>query len=153
MRDAVVLTSFLAWLEGVVIHKVDLQTGAPFVGPISEYTAGDVLDGMRAAAERYFALSFQTIAGMGPNGAVIHYRAAEESSRLLTTDSFFLLDSGGNYLDGTTDVTRTVHFGVPTEHQRLCYTRVLQVRCFVWVGDLIFFFAFVLFCDSLASDH
>lgn len=128
LRDAVALTSFFAWLEAAVLRGVDARTGAALSAPLTEFTAGAVLDGMRAAADKYFALSFQTIAGMGPNGAVIHYRADEATARPLSAETFFLVDSGGNYLDGTTDVTRTLHFGAPTPHERMCYTRVLQVR-------------------------
>lgn len=128
LRDAAVLTAFFAWLEAAVVRGVDLRTGGAIAAPLTEFSAGSVLDGMRAAADRYFALSFQTIAGMGPNGAVIHYRAEEATARPLSRESFFLVDSGGNYLDGTTDVTRTLHFGEPTAHERLCYTRVLQAR-------------------------
>ena len=128
LRDAAVLTAFFAWLEAAVVRGEDLRTGGAVAAPLTEFSAGAVLDGMRAAADRYFALSFQTIAGMGPNGAVIHYRAEEATARPLSRESFFLVDSGGNYLDGTTDVTRTLHFGEPTAHERLCYTRVLQAR-------------------------
>ncbi|CAM9717427.1 unnamed protein product, partial [Hapterophycus canaliculatus] len=74
----------------------------------------------------YVSLSFETISGYGPNGAVIHYAAQEETARSLGTDSLFLLDSGAQYTDGTTDVTRTVHFGTPTQHQRRCFTLVLK---------------------------
>ncbi|CBN78834.1 conserved unknown protein [Ectocarpus siliculosus] len=74
----------------------------------------------------YVSLSFETISGYGPNGAVIHYAAQKETARDLGTDSLFLLDSGAQYTDGTTDVTRTVHFGSPTEHQRRCFTLVLK---------------------------
>lgn len=128
LRDAVALTSFFAWLEAAVTRGVDVRTDTPIVEPLTEFTAGAVLDGMRAAVDKYFALSFQTIAGMGPNGAVIHYRADAATARPITRETFFLVDSGGNYLDGTTDVTRTLHFGEPSAHERLCYTRVLQVK-------------------------
>ena len=72
-------------------------------------------------------LSFSTIAGYGPNGAIIHYHPLEKSSAEIGTDSLFLLDSGAQYMDGTTDVTRTVHFGEATSRMKLCYTLVLQV--------------------------
>jgi Xaa-Pro aminopeptidase len=128
VRDAVALTTFLAWLEAAVTRGVDLRapSAPPLDFQLTEFTAGAVLDGMRAAAEGYVSLSFPTIAGFGPNGAVIHYRAEEGSALPLTTEGVFLLDSGGQYRDGTTDVTRTVHFGTPTAFQRLAYTRVLQ---------------------------
>jgi Xaa-Pro aminopeptidase len=71
-------------------------------------------------------LSFETIAGSGPNGAVIHYAPRRGSCRAVTRDDLFLLDSGGQYRDGTTDITRTLHLGEPTARQRRCFTRVLQ---------------------------
>ncbi|CAM9466654.1 unnamed protein product, partial [Laminaria digitata] len=90
----------------------------------------------------YVSLSFETISGYGPNGAVIHYTAEEHTARRLGTGSLFLLDSGAQYKDGTTDVTRTVHFGTPTEHQRHCCTLVLKVlRVFL----LPFTFPFAVF--------
>ena len=65
--------------------------------------------------------------GAGPNGAIIHYRAQSGSCRSVDSNTLLLLDSGCQYDCGTTDITRTMHFGEPSEHQRLCYTRVLQV--------------------------
>jgi Xaa-Pro aminopeptidase len=74
--------------------------------------------------------SFATISSYGANGAIIHYHPTEATNSLLGTESLFLCDSGGHYLSetaaGTTDVTRTLHFGTPTEHQKKCYTRVLR---------------------------
>lgn len=70
--------------------------------------------------------SFPTISGFGSNSAIIHYKANQYSNARINKSSIYLLDSGGQYLDGTTDTTRTVHFGVPTKHQRDCYTRVLK---------------------------
>lgn len=80
----------------------------------------------RAKQEGFVEPSFPTIAGEGPNGAVIHYRPAPESARAIGPQSLLLLDSGGQYDCGTTDVTRTVHFGAPSPWQRQCFTRVLQ---------------------------
>ena len=62
----------------------------------------------------------------GPHGAIIHYKATKESNRALGRE-MYLVDSGGQYLDGTTDITRTTHFGEPSAHEIQCYTRVLQV--------------------------
>ncbi len=72
------------------------------------------------------SLSFDTISSSGPNGAVIHYKPSPETARPVDAGAVYLCDSGGQYLDGTTDVTRTLHFGAPTAHERECYTRVLQ---------------------------
>jgi len=82
--------------------------------------------GQRAAQWGYLDNSFDTIAGYGPNGAVIHYRAEPATAATLGTSSLFLLDSGAQYVDGTTDVTRTMHFGEPAQHERECFTRVLK---------------------------
>lgn len=71
-------------------------------------------------------MSFPTIAGSGPNGAIIHYRAEETTCSKIATDKLFLLDSGGQYVDGTTDITRTFHPGHPTKQQKECFTRVLR---------------------------
>jgi Xaa-Pro aminopeptidase len=94
--------------------------------PLTEFTAGRVLDEMRAQVRGFVSLSFETIAGFGANGAVIHYRAEEATAARVDAGAPFLLDSGGQYEDGTTDVTRTVHFGAPTPRQRAAYTAVLQ---------------------------
>ena len=67
-------------------------------------------------------------AGAGPNGAVIHYRAAKATARPVDATTMLLVDSGGQYDCGTTDVTRTMHLGTPTQHQKECFTRVLQVQ-------------------------
>lgn len=71
-------------------------------------------------------LSFDTITGCGPNGAIIHYSADAESCRRITADDMLLIDSGGQYRDGTTDVTRTIHFGTPNAFEKECFTRVLK---------------------------
>lgn len=80
----------------------------------------------RAQQEVNKGASFNTIAGYGPNGAIIHYSASEETNAVIGTTSLFLLDSGGQYFDGTTDVTRTLHFGTPTAAQIKAYTLVLM---------------------------
>lgn len=93
---------------------------------IDEYEAGERVLACRAKQNGFFEESFPTIAGEGPHGAVVHYRASKKSARAIGKDSLLLCDSGGQYACGTTDVTRTVHFGTPTAHQKECYTRVLQ---------------------------
>lgn len=126
VRDAVALVSFLAWLEIALTKGVDMRTGKALAAPLTEFTAGQVLDSMRAEQADYVSPSFETIAGYGPNGAIIHYRAEEGTAATLGTEHIFLLDSGGQYRDGTTDVTRTLHFGTPTDDEKLCYTAVLK---------------------------
>ncbi len=84
------------------------------------------------------------VAGAGGNGAIIHYRAEKGSCKKVDKDTLLLLDSGGQFDCGTTDVTRTMHFGTPTDHQKMCFTRVLQVLlCFLFF--LFFFLFFSLF--------
>jgi Xaa-Pro aminopeptidase len=131
VRDAVALVTFLSWLEAAVTRGVDLRSGpdAPLQGedtPLTEFSAAAVLDRMRGQQAGFAGLSFPTIAGSGPNGAIIHYRPEAATAAAVTDKAVFLLDSGGQYCDGTTDVTRTVHFGSPSPHERECYTRVLQ---------------------------
>ena len=93
---------------------------------MSEVEAGDVVTRFRSEQAGFLDTSFPSIAGAGPNGAIIHYRAEAETCGEITNDCMFLLDSGGQYEDGTTDVTRTVHMGTPTDFERQCFTRVLK---------------------------
>ena len=115
LRDGAAEVEFLAWLDR------EVQTR-----PVTELEIDAVLTGFRARREKYLGLSFDTIAGVGANGAVIHYRATPASNGAMDRSRMLLLDSGAQYADGTTDVTRTVHFGEPTEAQREAFTRVLQ---------------------------
>ncbi len=115
LRDGVALTRFLAWLS----------EAAP-QGGVSELAASDRLDQLRAAGEHFRDLSFDTISGSGPHGAVIHYRVTPETDRELRPGELYLVDSGAQYLDGTTDVTRTVAIGTPTAEMRHRYTLVLK---------------------------
>ncbi len=120
VRDGRALIRFLAWLDGE----------AP-TGRVTEMDAVARLRSIRAEGERFRGLSFDTIAGAGPNGAIVHYRVDANSNRRLEPGSVFLLDSGAQYLDGTTDVTRTVHIrdpdgGPAPEEVRDRFTRVLK---------------------------
>jgi len=121
VRDGAALTSFLAWLERAVAAAARGERE-----PVTECSASEELERRRARMAGHVAPSFPTIAGYGPNGAVIHYRPEEGSCATIGTDAPFLLDSGAQYRDGTTDITRTLHFGDPTPHERACFTRVLQ---------------------------
>ena len=113
-RDGAALTRFLAWLAA-----------AP-PGSVTELDAVERLAAMRAGGEHYRGPSFDTISGAGPNGAIVHYRVTEESNRTLEPGTLYLVDSGGQYLDGTTDVTRTVAIGRPEPEHRDRFTRVLR---------------------------
>ena len=115
LRDGVALANFLCWIEK--------SAGR---GRATEWGVGLKIDGFREALDLHRGPSFQTIAGFGPNGAIVHYRASEKSSAKLKKGSLLLVDSGGQFLDGTTDVTRTVAIGKPTQEMKDRYTRVLK---------------------------
>jgi Xaa-Pro aminopeptidase len=93
---------------------------------VDECSAADELERLRSAQPGFVSLSFDTISGADANGAIIHYKPQAATCAPITPSSLYLLDSGGQYSDGTTDVTRTVHMGEPTAHQKRCFTRVLQ---------------------------
>ncbi|HET9429449.1 MAG TPA: aminopeptidase family protein P, partial [Allosphingosinicella sp.] len=114
-RDGAALVRFLHWLS----------LEAP-KGDIDELTAAARLQQFRQEGGDLRDLSFDTISGAGPNGAIVHYRVTEETNRPLEMDSLYLVDSGGQYPDGTTDVTRTVAIGTPTQEMRDRFTRVLK---------------------------
>lgn len=116
LRDAVAIVQFLQWLDDEIAGG----------GTVSEVEVDERLTARRRAQPGFMDCSFPTIAGEGPHGAVIHYRATPATSRAVTKDSHLLIDSGGQYDVGTTDITRTMHFGEPTAHQRQCFTRVLR---------------------------
>jgi Xaa-Pro aminopeptidase len=75
--------------------------------------------------ENYVDQSFDTISSIGPNGAIIHYKPEKDTSLFLNPSEVYLVDSGAHYKDGTTDITRTLHFSIPTLEQKIAYTRVL----------------------------
>jgi Xaa-Pro aminopeptidase len=114
-RDGAALTRFLHWLS----------VEAPN-GELDELKAADRLLRFRQAAGDLRDTSFDTISGAGPNGAIVHYRVSEETNRPIEMNSIYLVDSGGQYPDGTTDVTRTVAIGEPTAEMRDRFTRVLK---------------------------
>src|SRR5215472_3977962 len=114
-RDGAALTRFLGWLA----------REAP-KGALSEIAASDKLEGFRREGEYFRDLSFPTISGAGSNGAIVHYRATPETEKRLERGSLYLLDSGAQYLDGTTDVTRTIAIGEPSAEMRDRFTRVLK---------------------------
>jgi Xaa-Pro aminopeptidase len=114
-RDGAALTRFLAWLA----HE------AP-KGGLAEIAASDRLEAIRREGEHFRDLSFPTISGAGANGAIVHYRATPETEKRLEAGGLYLVDSGAQYLDGTTDVTRTVAIGEPTQEMRDRFTRVLK---------------------------
>jgi Xaa-Pro aminopeptidase len=114
-RDGAALTRFLAWLA----------REAP-QGRLTEIAASDRLEALRREGRHFRDLSFPTISGAGSNGAIVHYKATPESEKRLEPGMLYLLDSGAQYLDGTTDVTRTIAIGEPSPEMRDRFTRVLK---------------------------
>ncbi|MES2914524.1 MAG: aminopeptidase P family protein [Pseudomonadota bacterium] len=115
LRDGAAMVEFLSWLD----------EAAP-QGGLTEISVVQALEGFRRATNALHDISFDTICGSGPNGAIMHYRVTGETNRPLGRNELLLVDSGAQYLDGTTDITRTVAIGDPGQEARECYTRVLQ---------------------------
>lgn len=115
LRDGAAMVEFLRWLD----------EQAP-KGGLTEISVVQALEGFRRATNALHDISFDTICGAGPNGAIMHYRVTEETNRPVQQNELLLVDSGAQYLDGTTDITRTVAVGDPGQEARECYTRVLQ---------------------------
>jgi Xaa-Pro aminopeptidase len=115
VRDGAAVARFLHWLS------VEAPRGG-----LDEMKASDKLEQFRRECGDLRDLSFPTISGSGANGAIVHYRASAETNRPIAPDSLYLVDSGGQYPDGTTDITRTVAIGTPTAEMRDRFTRVLK---------------------------
>ena len=116
-KDGVALLRLFRWLEsGLEDHQTT----------ITEYDVAQRLAAFRAEQPAYKGESFPAIVGYGPNGAIVHYRPQKESAAPIHPDGILLLDSGGQYLDGTTDITRTIALGIPTAEQKRAYTLVLK---------------------------
>ena len=113
LRDGAAVAELLAWLD----------KQAP--GTLSETQVVTQLEQTRRRDNALQDISFETIAGTGPNGAIMHYRVTEETDSTLEDGHLIVLDSGGQYLDGTTDITRTIAIGTPPEEARQAFTRVL----------------------------
>ncbi|SNZ09034.1 aminopeptidase P family protein [Cohaesibacter gelatinilyticus] len=115
LRDGAAMVRFLSWLDNV----------AP-TGTVDEIQAAKQLEQCRTETGCLKDISFDTISGAGPNGAIVHYRVTETTNRRLEENSLYLVDSGGQYPDGTTDITRTIAIGEPDAEMRACFTRVLK---------------------------
>jgi Xaa-Pro aminopeptidase len=114
-RDAVALARFLAWIDREALS-----------GGLTEIDTVEALETFRRDTGALKDVSFPTIAGTGPNGAIVHYRVTRKTNRRIASGDLLLIDSGAQYEDGTTDVTRTIAIGTPTEEMRDRFTRVLR---------------------------
>ncbi len=115
IRDGAAIVRFLAWFYAAVQ-----------AGPLDEISAVTKLEELRHGTSALKDISFATISGAGPNGAIVHYRVNERTNRAIQPGELFLLDSGAQYQDGTTDITRTLATGAPAEAMRSHYTAVLK---------------------------
>ena len=115
VKDAVAMCKFMYWLKKNV-GKI----------PMTEISVADYLTDLRSQQEGFLDLSFETIAGYAEHGAIVHYAATEETDVPLKPEGFLLVDSGGHYLEGTTDITRTFALGPITDEMKENYTRVCR---------------------------
>lgn len=115
VKDGVAMVKFLKWLDENVGKE-----------EITEISASDKLEAFRAEGDEFVEISFDTIAGYGEHGAIIHYKATEDTNVKLQPKGLFLVDSGAQYLDGTTDITRTIALGDLTQEEKDDYTLVLK---------------------------
>lgn len=116
IKDGVAVTNFLYWLE----NNIDSE--------ITELEAEEKVLEYRKEQNLFKQSSFPTISAFNENGAIIHYRASNKTNKAIKKDGLYLIDSGGQYLDGTTDITRTIAVGSPTNEQRAHYTIVLKAH-------------------------
>lgn len=115
LRDGAAMVEFLTWLDATAPHT-----------ELTEINVVTELELCRRATNRLRDISFETIAGSGPNGAIVHYRVTRDTNRVLQQGELLLIDSGGQYLDGTTDITRTVAIGEAGDEEKRAFTRVLK---------------------------
>jgi len=115
IRDGMAMVKFLKWLEEAVPK-----------GGVTEMNAAEKLENFRAEQSLYQGPSFETISAYNEHGAIVHYTSSPETDVELKTEGIYLIDSGGQYLDGTTDITRTVALGEPDEEQKDRFTRILK---------------------------
>ncbi|KAG6545323.1 hypothetical protein Mapa_013172 [Marchantia paleacea] len=137
IRDGAAVVEHTAWLDAQMQElygaagffteaKDTLKRKRSEAEKMTEVSVSDKLEHFRSQQELFRGLSFSTISGVGSNGAIIHYHPELETCAEMQADSMYLCDSGGQYSDGTTDITRTMHFGKPTAHEKVCYTQVLK---------------------------
>jgi len=116
LRDGIAMVKAIAKIKGMVTRGEKL-TEMDIPGILTDY---------RSQGDNYIEESFETIAGFGPHGAIVHYAARPDTNVPIDTSSLLLIDSGANYLDGTTDITRTIALGTPTDDQRHDFTLVMK---------------------------
>ncbi|TAQ84154.1 hypothetical protein B7494_g7528 [Chlorociboria aeruginascens] len=117
IRDGAALIEYFSWLE----HQLTVERRE-----IDEITAADKLEEIRSRMKHFVGLSFDTISSTGANAAVIHYKPERGNCAIIDPKAVYLCDSGAQYFDGTTDTTRTLHFGEPTDMEKKAYTLVLK---------------------------
>ena len=128
ISDGVALTKFLYWIKKINKKK------------ITEVEAQKKLEFFRKKNKNYLSPSFNTIAGSGANGAIVHYRASKKNAKTIKKNDIFLCDSGGQYKYGTTDVTRTICFSKPKETIKNIFTKVLKGHIAVATANLNTYF-------------
>uniref|UniRef100_A0AAV1UUJ8 Xaa-Pro aminopeptidase n=1 Tax=Peronospora matthiolae TaxID=2874970 RepID=A0AAV1UUJ8_9STRA len=120
IRDGAALVKYFCWLENEMNSSRKDQW--------DEVMVADKQEQLRQQVKDFVSLSFDTISSIGANGAIIHYSPKRGNCAKMSTSAMYLNDSGAQYLDGTTDVTRTLHFGHPTSYERACFTYVLKAH-------------------------
>lgn len=125
LKDGIAMTKFLYWLEKSITSVPLQQEGVGEVS-LSELSISDRLTSLRSQQALFRDISFDTIAAYGPHGAIVHYEPTPETDIPLQPHGLLLLDSGAQYLDGTTDITRTIALGPLTEEEKRVYTLVLK---------------------------
>ncbi|KAK1357538.1 putative Xaa-Pro aminopeptidase P [Heracleum sosnowskyi] len=137
IRDGAAVVQYLVWLDKQMqdnygasgyFKEAESTSNKPLKAnmKLTEVSASDKLEEFRASKEHFKGLSFPTISSVGANGAIIHYTPDAKTCAELDPNKMYLCDSGAQYLDGTTDITRTVHFGKPSAHEKACYTAVFK---------------------------
>jgi Xaa-Pro aminopeptidase len=117
IRDGAALSKYFAWLEEMLTDKKEM---------LDEVQAADKLEEIRSKGEHFVGLSFDTISSTGANAAIIHYKPEKGNCSVIDPKAIYLCDSGAQYMDGTTDTTRTLHFGTPSDMEIKAYTLVLK---------------------------
>ncbi len=128
LKDGAAMAEFLCWLKSeMTARSCDSNEAASSAAPpITELSAAAKLEDFRRKQDGFNDLSFETISAYGSNGAIVHYAVTEETNRALEPEGLYLVDSGGQYDDGTTDITRTIVLGPLTDEMKLHYTTVLK---------------------------